>query len=145
MTVVVNRRSDLTLDSYRRVALESEDVTVGPVARESMTAARAGFTALLDSLAEPPHGFAILAVVASQALFVTDREPAARLGGLAAGVRSVFPPVNGALRRDQGAEAGQLAEVIAAGARTGCLDFPAAARGRPGADAAGGPAGGEAR
>ncbi|HEY3958453.1 MAG TPA: aromatic amino acid lyase [Streptosporangiaceae bacterium] len=84
---------------------------------------------------------AILAVVASQALFVTGREPAPGLAGLAAGVRSVFPPVNRALRRDQGAEAGQLAEVIAAGARTGRLDFPAAARGRTEAGAAGGEAG----
>jgi histidine ammonia-lyase len=69
---------------------------------------------------------AILALVASQALFVMSREPATVLADLVAGIRSVFPPVIRVLRRDQGAEAGRLAEVIRAGACTGRLDFSAA-------------------
>jgi histidine ammonia-lyase len=73
---------------------------------------------------------AILALVASQALFVTGREPAPPLAGLVAGLRSVFPPVDSAGRRDQGAQAGRLAEAFRAGAGTGRLDFgpPASAR-----------------
>ena len=52
---------------------------------------------------------AILALVASQALFVTGRQPAPPLHGLAAGIRSVFPPVESPHGRDLGAEAGRLA------------------------------------
>jgi histidine ammonia-lyase len=66
---------------------------------------------------------AILALVASQALFVTGREPAPPLAGLVAGLRSVFPPVDRPDGRDQGAQAGQLAEVFRAGAVTGQLEF----------------------
>jgi histidine ammonia-lyase len=66
---------------------------------------------------------AILALVASQALFVTGREPAPPLAGLVAGLRSVFPPVDRPDGRDQGAQAGQLAEVFRAGAVTGQLAF----------------------
>ena len=49
MTVVVNRRADFTLDSFRRVAFGREGVEIGPLARDSMAAARRGFLALLDS------------------------------------------------------------------------------------------------
>jgi histidine ammonia-lyase len=66
---------------------------------------------------------AILALVASQALFVTGREPAPPLAELVAGVRSVFPPVDRPDGRDQGAQAGQLAEVFRAGTVTGQLEF----------------------
>src|SRR5262245_64539610 len=49
MTVVVNRRADFTLDSFRRVAFAREDVEIGPAARDAMAGARRGFLALLDS------------------------------------------------------------------------------------------------
>jgi histidine ammonia-lyase len=68
---------------------------------------------------------AILALVASQALFVTGREPAPRLAQLVAGVRSVFPPLESHRGRDLGTQAGRLAEVIHAGSVTGRLEFPA--------------------
>jgi histidine ammonia-lyase len=67
---------------------------------------------------------AILALVASQALFVTGREPAPPLAELVAGVRSVFPPVDSPHGRDLGTQAGALAEVFRAGAVTGRLEFP---------------------
>jgi len=66
---------------------------------------------------------AILALVASQALYVTGREPAPPLAELVAGLRSVFPPVDRPGGRDQGAQAGRLAEVFGAGAITGRLEF----------------------
>ena len=66
---------------------------------------------------------AILALVASQALFVTGREPAPPLAELVSGLRSVFPPVDSPGGRDQGVQAGQLAEVFHAGAVTGRLEF----------------------
>src|SRR5262245_45938249 len=49
MTVVVDRRADFTLDSFRRVAFAGEGVEIGPAARAAMTAARRGFVALLES------------------------------------------------------------------------------------------------
>jgi hypothetical protein len=49
VTVVVNRRADFTLDSFRRVAFGREDAQIGPVARDAMAAARRGFLALLES------------------------------------------------------------------------------------------------
>jgi len=49
MTVLVNRRSDFTLDNFRRVAFGGEDIEIGPVARSAMAAARQGFLDLLDS------------------------------------------------------------------------------------------------
>jgi histidine ammonia-lyase len=66
---------------------------------------------------------AILALVASQALFVTGRQPAPPLKGLIAGIRSVFPPVESPHGRDLGAQAGRLAGVFRAGSVTGRLDF----------------------
>jgi histidine ammonia-lyase len=66
---------------------------------------------------------AILALVASQALFVTGRRPAPPLEGLAAGIRSVFPPIEDRHGRNLGAQAGRLADVFRAGAVTGRLDF----------------------
>jgi histidine ammonia-lyase len=67
---------------------------------------------------------AILALVASQALFVTGRQPASPLRDLTAGIRSVFPPIERPLGRDLGAEAGRLAEVFRAASVSGRLDFP---------------------
>src|SRR5215468_4090800 len=49
MTVVTNRRADLTLDNFRRVAFAGESVEIGPVAREAIAAARRSFVALLES------------------------------------------------------------------------------------------------
>lgn len=66
---------------------------------------------------------AILALVASQALFVTGRQPAPPLRDLLAGIRSVFPPVDRPQGRDLGAQAGRLADIFRAGAVTGRPDF----------------------
>ncbi len=66
---------------------------------------------------------AILAIVASQALFVTGRQPAPPLQDLVAGIRSVFPPVESPHGRDLGAQAGRLADVFRAASGTGRLDF----------------------
>jgi histidine ammonia-lyase len=71
----------------------------------------------LDSL------LAIVALVSSQALFVTGRDPAPPLAGLLSGIRSVFPPVE-TDRPDQGAQAGELAGILGRAALTGRLDFP---------------------
>jgi histidine ammonia-lyase len=76
-----------------------------------------------DAAAAFDGALAILALVASQALFVTGRQPAPPLRDLAAGIRSAFPPVERPHGRDLGAEAGRLAEVFRAGAVTGRLDF----------------------
>ncbi|HXY44224.1 MAG TPA: aromatic amino acid lyase [Acidimicrobiales bacterium] len=65
---------------------------------------------------------AILALVASQALFVAGREPAPPLMGFLAGVREVFPPVDSP-RKLLGEEAGRLAGVLSDGALSGRLDF----------------------
>ena len=67
---------------------------------------------------------AILALVASQALFVTGRQPAPPLRDLATGIRLVFPPVESPHGRDLGAEAGRLAGVFQAASVSGRLDFP---------------------
>ena len=66
---------------------------------------------------------AILALVSSQALFATGRDPAAPLAGLLSGVRSVFPPVESE-REGQGTQAGELATILGRAALTGQLDFP---------------------
>jgi len=66
---------------------------------------------------------AILALVVSQALFVTGRSPAPHLRDLAAGIRSVFPPVEDPHGRDLGAQAEKLAAIFRSGAVTGRLDF----------------------
>jgi hypothetical protein len=66
---------------------------------------------------------AILALVASQALFATGRRPAPPLTDLVAGIRSVFPPVDSPQGRDLGAQAGRLAGVFQAGTVTGRLDI----------------------
>jgi histidine ammonia-lyase len=66
---------------------------------------------------------AILALVSSQALFVTGRHPAPPLAGLLNGIRSVFPPVESD-RAGQGAQAGELAGILGRAALTGQLDLP---------------------
>jgi histidine ammonia-lyase len=70
------------------------------------------------------NALAILALVASQALFVTGRPPAPPLRDLTAGIRSVFPPVGRAGGRDLGTEAGRLAGIFQAASVSGRLDFP---------------------
>jgi histidine ammonia-lyase len=67
---------------------------------------------------------AILALVSSQALFVTGRDPAPPLTGLLDGIRSVFPPVQ-TDRADQGTQAADLAGILGRAALTGQLEFPA--------------------
>ena len=64
---------------------------------------------------------AIVAIVSSQALYVTDRRPAPPLVPLLAAVRSLFAPVDGTVVRDQGAEAGRVAELIGEAALGGNL------------------------
>ncbi len=49
MTVVLNRRADITIDAVRRVAWEGESVEIGEEAAERMRAARNSFFALLDA------------------------------------------------------------------------------------------------
>src|SRR5262250_2434971 len=49
MTVIVNRRSDFSLDYFQRVAFGQEGVEIGPAARAAMAAARRGFLALLEA------------------------------------------------------------------------------------------------
>lgn len=49
MTVVLESRADLTLENFRRVAVEGEGVLIGDRARQAMEAARAAFVALLQS------------------------------------------------------------------------------------------------
>lgn len=49
MTVVLTTRSDITLETFRRVAWEGEDVRIGPAALERMAACRRSFLALLES------------------------------------------------------------------------------------------------
>jgi histidine ammonia-lyase len=66
---------------------------------------------------------AILALVASQALFVTGRHPAPPLAGLLTGIRSVFPPVQ-AEREGQATQAAELAAIFSGAALTGQPDFP---------------------
>jgi len=65
---------------------------------------------------------AILALVSSQALYVTDRLPAPPLRPLLEAVRRLFPPVDGTVMRDQGVEAGRIAERIGSAALTGMLE-----------------------
>ncbi len=48
MTVVLDRRSDLTLENFRRVTVDGEGVAIGEVARRAMEEARAAFVALLE-------------------------------------------------------------------------------------------------
>jgi histidine ammonia-lyase len=64
---------------------------------------------------------AILAIVSSQALFVTGREPAGPLRPLLSFVRSVFPPIDGAVERDLSADGGRLQRALGAAARSGGL------------------------
>jgi histidine ammonia-lyase len=49
MTVVVNGRSDFTLENFRRVAVGGEGVAIGDEARKAMETARIAFVALLES------------------------------------------------------------------------------------------------
>jgi histidine ammonia-lyase len=64
---------------------------------------------------------AILAIVASQALFVTGRNPAPPLRPLLSFVRSVFPPIDGLVERDLSADGGRLQQALNAAALTGGL------------------------
>jgi histidine ammonia-lyase len=66
---------------------------------------------------------AILALVSSQALSITSRDPAPPLAGLLSGIRSVFPPVQ-TEREGQGTQAAELAAIFSRIALTGQPDFP---------------------
>jgi histidine ammonia-lyase len=107
--------------------------------------ARAAATpALLPSVAEDPYAdvssptfsayrrecraaecldgvMAILAIVSSQALFVTGRNPAQPLWPVLSFVRSVFPPIDGTGARDLSAQGGRLQRALGAAARSGEL------------------------
>jgi histidine ammonia-lyase len=107
--------------------------------------ARAAATpALLPGAAEEPHAdvlsptfgayrrerraaecldgvLAILAIVSSQALFVTGRNPAQPLLPVLSFVRSVFPPIDGTGERDLSADGGRLQQALGAAARSGGL------------------------
>jgi histidine ammonia-lyase len=64
---------------------------------------------------------AILAIVSSQALSVTGRNPAPPLRPLLSFVRSVFPPIDGTGERDLSADGGRLQQALGAAARSGEL------------------------
>jgi histidine ammonia-lyase len=64
---------------------------------------------------------AILAIVSSQALFVTGRDPARPLLPLLSFVRSVFPPIDGTGERDLSADGGRLQQALGAAALSGQL------------------------
>jgi histidine ammonia-lyase len=64
---------------------------------------------------------AILAIVSSQALFVTGRSPARPLLPLLSFVRSVFPPLDGTGERDLSADGGRLQQALGAAALSGKL------------------------
>lgn len=64
---------------------------------------------------------AILALVSSQALFVTGRNPAQPLLPVLSFVRSVFPPIDGTGERDLSADGGRLQQALSAAARSGGL------------------------
>jgi histidine ammonia-lyase len=72
----------------------------------------------------------ILALVSSQALFITDRTPPPKLAPLLAFVRSIFPPIVEINERHLSAEATRLQAALAEGAVTGSLVTPPAAGGR---------------
>jgi histidine ammonia-lyase len=62
---------------------------------------------------------AILAIVSSQALFVTGRNPAQPLLSVLSFVRSVFPPIDGTGDRDLSADGGRLQQALGAAALSG--------------------------
>ena len=64
---------------------------------------------------------AILAIVSSQALFVTGRNPAGPLLPVLSFVRSVFPPIDGTGERDLSADGGRLQQALGAAALSGQL------------------------
>jgi hypothetical protein len=82
---------------------------------------------------------AILAIVSSQALFVTGRNPAQPLSPVLSFVRSVFPPIDGTGERDLSADGDRLQQALGAAARSGELaaaepseiPIPKANTGRP--------------
>jgi histidine ammonia-lyase len=71
---------------------------------------------------------ALLAASASQALWATDREPAAPLRELLDRVRSVVAPVDDLAGRLLGDEVGRLAQALGDAAITGRVDDDASAR-----------------
>jgi histidine ammonia-lyase len=64
---------------------------------------------------------AILAIVSSQALFVTGRSPAQPLWPVLSFVRSVFPPIDGTGQRNLSADGARLQHALGAAARSGEL------------------------
>ena len=72
---------------------------------------------------------AILAIVSSQALFVTGRNPPPPLLPVLSFVRSVFPPIDGTGERDLSADGGRLQQALGAAARSAELAVPDADHG----------------
>ena len=64
---------------------------------------------------------AILAIVSSQALFVTGHNPAQPLWPVLSFVRSVFPPIEGTAQRNLSADGARLQDALGAAARSGEL------------------------
>ena len=64
---------------------------------------------------------AILAIVSSQALFVTGHNPAQPLWPVLSFVRSVFPPIDGTGQRNLSADGARLQHALGAAARSGEL------------------------
>jgi histidine ammonia-lyase len=64
---------------------------------------------------------AILAIVSSQALFVTGRNPAQPLWPVLSFVRLVFPPIDGTGQRNLSADGARLQDALGAAARSGEL------------------------
>jgi histidine ammonia-lyase len=73
---------------------------------------------------------AMLAVVASQALWATERSAPPQLEGFLGTIHSYFPPVDGASRRRPGEEIERLAKAFSAAALTGELARRSGARAR---------------
>lgn len=69
------------------------------------------------------YALAGLAAEASQALFVTGREPAPPLRGFLESVRGIFAPVEGPPTRELGSEVEQLAAAFGVAARGGSLEL----------------------
>ena len=100
MTVVLARRADINLESFRRVVWRGEAVRLSEPALEE----RAG--RCLDA------ALAMLAVMACLALHVTDRPTPSTLRGFVEELRAIVPPV--AADRIPGPELKQLADSFTA-------------------------------
>lgn len=86
MTVILNRRADINLDSYRRVAWQSEGVRLSEAALKTIAACRASFLQLIDK--DPSvviYGVTTaMGELASHRLSTAERDRHARLKPFAA-------------------------------------------------------------